>query len=128
MADTGIFCDQAAMLRKAGANVSSTLNAATDTTFVYSNDFISQAESLINNRTHYNWSDKYATLNIDVKEILKEVASNIAATYCINYDMSGFTSRTEAETMLDVLNNAINRGLQILKNKNTETFINKESE
>jgi hypothetical protein len=123
MADEGIFCNQADMLRKAGANVNSNLNAANDTTFTYSNDFISQAESIINARTRKNWSDIYSTLNNDIKKILKQVASDIAATYCINYDMSGYTSRAEAETMLDVLNNSINRGLQLLKDKKVETFM-----
>jgi hypothetical protein len=123
MADEGIFCNQADMLRKAGANVNSNLNAANDTTFTYSNDFISQAESIINARTRKNWSDVYSTLNSDIKQILKQVASDIAATYCINYDMSGYTSRAEAETMLDVLNNSINRGLQLLKDKKVETFM-----
>jgi hypothetical protein len=123
MADEGIFCNQADMLRKAGANVNSNLNAANDTTFTYSNDFISQAESIINARTRKNWSDIYSTLNNDIKKILKQVASDIAATYCINYDMSGYTSRVEAETMLDVLNNSINRGLQLLKDKKVETFM-----
>jgi hypothetical protein len=123
MADEGIFCNQADMLRKAGANVNSNLNAANDTTFTYSNDFISQAESIINARTRKNWSDIYSKLNNDIKKILKQVASDIAATYCINYDMSGYTSRAEAETMLDVLNNSINRGLQLLKDKKVETFM-----
>jgi len=123
MADEGIFCNQADMLRKAGANVNPNLNAANDTTFTYSNDFISQAESIINARTRKNWSDVYSTLNSDIKQILKQVASDIAATYCINYDMSGYTSRAEAETMLDVLNNSINRGLQLLKDKKVETFM-----
>ena len=123
MADEGIFCNQAEMLRKAGANVNSDLNATNDTTFTYSNDFISQAESIINCRTRKNWSKVYDDLDDDVKMILKQVASDIAATYCINYDMSNFASRDEAETMLDVLNNSINRGLQLLKDKKVETFI-----
>lgn len=122
MVDTGIFATTVEVQRKAGANASATANVE-----AYINDYMAQAESLINVRTRRNWSDDYAGLNADVKAILKEVASNIAATYVIQYDMSEFTSRAEAETMLDVLNNAINRGLQILKDKNMETFIDGET-
>lgn len=123
MADTSIFCSQVEMLQKAGANVSTTLNAATDTTFVYSNAFIGQAESTINVMSRKNWSDVYAALNVDVKGILTETASNLAAIYCISYDMSGYTTRTEAEDMINTLRDAALRGLSILKNQNSQTFI-----
>jgi len=95
MADNGIFCTQAEMLMKAGARVSSVVTAAVDTTFVYSNSFISQAESTINCDARYNFSDNYATLNVDVKEILKQTASDLAAMYCIQYDMSGLVQDTQ---------------------------------
>lgn len=124
MADNGIFCTQAEMLQKAGANVNSTLNAATDVTFVYSNSFIGQAESEINVLSQYNWSDDYAGLNIDIKSILKEAASNLAAMYCIQYDMSGFSSRYEAETMLDVLRDGYLRCISILRDIKKRDFMN----
>lgn len=127
MADTSIFCSQVEMLQKAGANVSTTLNAATDATFVYSNAFIGQAESTINCLCRRNYSDDYAGLNVDVKAVLTQVASDLAGMYCIMYDMSGYSSRYEAETMLDVLNAAAQRGLAILRDKNTETFIDGET-
>ena len=113
-----IFATTAEVQRKAGANASSVSNTAT-----YIDDFMSQVEALINVSTTYNWSDAYATLNVDVKGILKEVASNLAAMYVIQYDMSGFTSRTEAETMLDVLREGALRGMSILRNKNPQEFM-----
>lgn len=119
MADTGIFCTTAEVLRKAGANAS-----ATSTAEAYTNDYVTQAESLINAVCRYNFSDAYAGLNADVKGLLKEVASNIAAIYCIQYDMSGFTSRTEAEDMINVLRDAALRGLSLLRDKKVQDFIN----
>ena len=118
MADTGIFATTAEVQRKAGANASSTSNVEG-----YINDFMTQAESFINTATTYNWSDAYATLNADVKGILKEIASNLAAMYVIQFDMSGFTSRAEAETMLDVLREGALRGLSIIRNKNPQEFM-----
>lgn len=98
MADTGIFATTAEVQYKAGANASSTYNAE-----LYINSFIAQAESRINTESGWNWSDRYASLNVDVRKILTEAASNLAATYVIQADMSGFTSLGEAQTQLDVL-------------------------
>ncbi len=118
MADTGIFCTTAEVERKAGANVSATSKAE-----AYTNDYVTQAESLINTICRYNFSDNYSTLNIDVKGILKEIASNLAAIYAISYDMSGFTSRIEAEDMINILRDGALRGLSILRDKKPQTFI-----
>jgi len=118
MADTGIFATTAEVERKAGANASATSKAE-----AYVNDYMTQVESHINALTRYNWSDAYAGLNVDVKGILKEVASNLAAIYVIQYDMSGYTSRIEAEDMINVLRDSALRGLAILKRINTQTFM-----
>ena len=118
MADTGIFCTTAEVLRKAGANASATSSAE-----AYTNDFVTQAESEINVMTRYNWSDAYAALDVDVKGILKEAASNLAAIYVIQYDMSGFTTRTEAEDMINILRDAYLRCLSILRDKKNQTFV-----
>jgi len=119
MADTGIFCTTAEVLRKAGANAS-----ATSTAEAYTNDFVTQAESLINCLCRFNFSDVYSSLNADVKGLLKEIASDLAAIYCIQYDMSGFTTRSEAEDMINILRDAALRGLSILRDKKVQDFIN----
>ena len=118
MADTGIFATTAEVQRKAGANASATSN-----TEAYINDFMTQAESQINSVTRYNWSDNYSVLDVDVKGILKECASNLAAIYVITFDMSGFTSRTEAEDMINVLRDGYLRGLSILVDVKVQTFM-----
>lgn len=84
---------------------------------------MTQAESLINTITRFNWSDAYSTLNTDTRGILKEVSSNLAAIYVISYDMSGFTSRTEAEDMINILRDAALRGLSLLRDKKAKEFI-----
>ena len=116
---TGIFCTVAEVERKAGTNASATSKAE-----AYVDDYTTQAESTINCIVRYNFSDNYATLNADVRGILKEVASNLAAIYVIQYDMSGYTSRIEAEDMVNILRDGALRGLSILRDKKVETFIN----
>ena len=65
----------------------------------------------------------YASLNVDVKGILKETASNLAAIYVITYDMGGYTSRVEAEDMINVLRDAALRNLALLRDKKTKDFM-----
>ena len=122
MVDTGIFATTAEVARKAGANAS-----ATSVAEAYVNDYMTQAESVINAVTRRNWSADYSGLNADVRGLLKEVASNLAAIYVIIYDMSGFTSRVEAEDMINVLRDAALRGMSLLREKKVEEFIDGET-
>jgi len=117
MADTGIFATTAEVQRKAGENASATANVE-----AYINDFMTQAESEINVLTRYNWSDAYSSLNVDVKGILKELASNIAAIYVIQFDMSGIGLR-EAENRINTLRDASLRAMSILRDKKNQTFV-----
>ena len=70
MADTGIFATTAEVSRKAGADASATSNVE-----AYINQFMTEAESLINATTTFNWTDAFAGLNVDVKGLLKSAAS-----------------------------------------------------
>jgi len=118
MADTGIFATTLQVQNKAGVNASAVSN-----TEVYINDFMFQAESKINTVTRYNWSDNFAALNVDVKGVLAEAASNLAAIYVITYDMSGFTTRTEAENMINILRDLYLQALSILIESKAQTFM-----
>ncbi len=119
MVDTGIFATTEEVKRKAGSGASTT--SATE---LYINDFMAQVESLINVICRYNFSDAYAGLNADVKGILKETASNLAAIYVIQYDMSGYTSRIDAEDSINILRDAALRGLALLRDQIAVDFIN----
>lgn len=96
MAHEGIFATSDEILVKAGANYDIGITEARI------NALCLQAESKINVMIRYNFSDNYATLNADTKHILSETASNLVAIYIISYNMSVYSSRVEAETMLDV--------------------------
>jgi len=121
MPGTGIYCSGANVIRKAGEGIS-----ASGAEEIFLNDVIGQAESAINAATRKNWTDNYAALNADVKQILKEAASNLAAIYAISYDMSGYSSRAEAETMLNVLKTRFDECVELLKEINVQTFIMRE--
>ena len=106
------------IIQKAGAGKS----AAFDTTMMTAANL--RAESIINCVCKYNFSDKYSTLNVDVKHILSDFCSSFVAIEAISYDMSGYTSRIEAEDMINVLRDGMLRAMMLLRNKNVVTFIN----
>ena len=106
---------------KCGAKVS-----ATSKTEPYANSFIAQAESLINvscRKVFATNTAAFTALPATTKQLLTETASDIAAIYAILYDLSGFTSRVEAEDMINVLRDAALRGLSLLRDKKTQGFL-----
>lgn len=118
MVDTGIFATTAEIQYKSGAGASATSKAE-----AYTNSFVAQAESFINAACHFNFSDVYTTMNADVKGILKEAASNLAAVYVINYDYSGFPSRIHAEDMINTLYQRAKDCIELLKEHATTKYI-----
>jgi len=113
-----IMTTEAEIQQKSGANV----NIAFDTTMMEAAAL--RAESIINCVCKNNFSDSFATDNIDVKQILSDFCSSFVAIEAISYDMSGYTSRIEAEDMINVLRDGMLRAMMLLRNKNVVTFIN----
>jgi len=113
----GTLCLSGAALFKAGVNVSTALTEA-------HYDFaILQAEGYICSITKYNWVDAYGTLSVDTKYILEDACSCLAGMYLITYDMSGYRSRTESQTMLDVLRDRASTAIKELKDVKVRDFV-----
>ena len=102
---------------KAGAGVGAVPGTAWVT-------WISGVEAFINVATRYNWSDVYSGLNADVKYILNDIGESLVANEAIKYNMAGYTSRIEAEDMINVNRDTALRGLQILRDKKSQDFTN----
>ena len=117
----GTFCLSGAVLTKAGTNVSANFKAGNAETNIV--PLINQAEAYINVLSHYNWIDNYSSKNADVKLILEEAASNLAAIYAIQYDMSGYTSRIEAEDMINILYRRFKDCINILKEQANQVYM-----
>ena len=81
------------------------------------------AESYLNVLSRYNWIDNYATLNADVQKVLDDACSNIAAIYAISYDMSNYTSRSEAESMINVLWARAKQDMKLLEDQKEVTYM-----
>jgi len=100
-----------AAIIKAGANANSTIIASGAALEKWSD----QAEGRIVTESRRDWVDSYSSVDSGVKEILSDVCSSLIAKQIISYDMSGFTSMREAETMLDVNDDVILRCMATLK-------------
>ena len=118
MTDFGIWTKNVDIQAKAGtkANATAKATAATDV-------YVLEVESMVNVLTRYNWSDAYAGLNADVKDILKEITSDICAIYVIQWDMSGWTSRIEAEDAINILRDRAMFNMAILRDEKNRQFM-----
>lgn len=119
---TTTLCISGQALLKAGKNVSTDLSTGTSAAAKV-DQFINEAECYINSITKYNWIDAYGSLNADYKLLLQNICSNLAGMYCINYHMGSYTSRGEAETMLDVLWANVQQGLKRLEEEKIRDFV-----
>lgn len=116
----GNIINSGAATAKAGANANRSQGEAILT------EWISGAEAYINCKTRHNWSDDFASLNDDVKHILTDAAANLVGAHMITYDMSGFTTRVEAEDMINVLMFRFNQDMKLLEDQKTKDFISGE--
>ena len=117
MVATSIMSTDAEMLAMMGANVGAGSTDENNTAWGL------QAESYLNILARYNFSDNFAALNVDVKQILSEYVARYVAAAAIAYDMSGFTSRIEAEDMLNVHIFRMRAIEKLLVDQKSETFL-----
>ena len=111
-----VITTEAEIQQKSGANV----NVAYDTTAMENAEL--RAIALINTMTRYNWVDNLPS-NADVKPMLSDSISSFVAIEAITYDMSAYTTRGEAESMITVLRDSMLRNISILREQKSEDFI-----
>jgi len=120
MANAGQFAQDVDILLRVGTNASATVKAAG-----WFDKIILDCEAIVNCMTRYDWSTKDAatTLNTSVRGILIDTGACLAAIEGIAWDMSGFTSRIEAEDMINVLRDTALRNMSILRDKKVQQFM-----
>lgn len=117
MAHTGIFATSSEILTCAGENYDTSVTEAKI------NELCLQAESYINSVCMFNFSDNFVSLNVDVKYLLSCFEANFVAFHIIKYNMAGYSSRIEAETMLDGCWATYHEIVTILKDKEIQTYM-----
>jgi hypothetical protein len=89
--------------------------------------YASNAEGFINAITRYNWAENWNTLDEKAKKIIKEAMTTLAAVYMVNYDVSGYASRFEAQYISDALQLRADRAIAALTDLNIQRYIKTSS-
>jgi hypothetical protein len=118
MADVGVYCKNANIQAYCGINANTTAKAVAATDV-----YVLDVEAAINVATRYNWSDKYASLNADVKYILMQTAAVRCAMIVIASDPLSF-ALAEAELMMNFLYNVYVTNIELLKDIKVQDFVN----
>ena len=131
MGHEGLFATSAECIAKAGTFYDST---SVDEAMI--NAFCLQAESVINGMCRFNWSNQFSapattTLDAAMWHLLGQVESDLVGVYMIENNMfglaaAGYPSRIVAEDMINILRDAALRGISILRDKKTQSFIKGE--
>lgn len=98
MAEQGTLCINADVLKKAGANASSTATAE-----AYTNVYIKEAEGTLCLAAKYDFVTNYSSLSAIGKEALRDGVSCYSAAMAVMYNTSGFISRQDALISLNFL-------------------------
>jgi hypothetical protein len=112
------LCLSGSALAKAGANYNVALNEGT-----MINRFSDESEATINAITRRDWIGLSSSTLQNFKGILDDCVSSHIAMKIINYDMSGYTSRAEAQTMLDVNNDIYNKTIAALNDEKVKEIM-----
>ena len=120
MANAGQFAKDADILLRVGTNASATVKAAG-----WFDTIILDVEAYINCYCTFDFStaDTASALNSTVRGLLIDTGACLAAIEGIIWDMSGFTTRQEAEAMITVLRDIALRNMAILRDKETQRFM-----
>jgi len=106
-----------AILNKAGTGANSTAASSA----IILAKFCDEAEATFCGRTRKDWVTNAATANF--LGMIDDAVSDLAAIKLISYDMSGYTSRSEAQTMLDVLKDNSNQIIKQLEEEKNRDII-----
>ena len=93
------LCTSGSAIVKAGANANSTIVASGSSLA----EFSDEVEGTICTKTRYNWVSNYSSITSQFKPILANIASDLIAMKIIGYDLSGWASKNEYLTMLNIL-------------------------
>lgn len=118
MAYTGVVATEVELNAMAGENVD-----LTGWTEANKNAWMDQVEAFLCVLMRYNIVDAYTGLNEDVKRIFSEYAARYCAVQGIAYNMAGFTSRVEAENMINVHVYRMEKLEELLKDQKNVAFI-----
>ena len=115
MANT--FASSGAVIEKAGANVSA---AIPESAF---DNWITQAEAEASLFSRFDWVASSSAITAPGTKVIEDTVSTLAAISAVKFDMSGYTSRGEAESMITVLRDSALRKMQLIRDQKGVKFL-----
>ena len=119
------ICVSGLALLKAGSGVSTDLTGSGVfglTAQAIIDQWIEEAEAQISLFSRYDWVGNFGSADTNFKPNLVAFVSNLAAIHCVKYNMAGYTSRIEAEDLINVLRDEVLRIGQLLRDQKGVTF------
>ncbi len=113
----GTFAASGAIVAKAGKNVSV---AIPESAF---NDWIQEAEAEASLFSRFDWVASSAAITTVGTRVLNDAVSTLAAISAVKFDMSGYTSRIEAEDVINVLRDSALRKMQLIRDQKGVKFL-----
>lgn len=112
------LCTSGAIVIEAGDGVNSTASTSGAILSKLSED----AEGEFCALTRKDWVSDWANVDTRIQLAVTSAVSKMAGFNLIKYDMSGYTSRNEAQTMLDVCDDQANKIIRELTEKENQSF------
>lgn len=112
------FCTSGQAIVKAGANANSTITASNQALA----DWSDEIEALICSAIRYDAVTNYGNLTTNGKKLFQMISSSHIAQQIVDYDL-GVNGSRKSETILDVQENQVKRGLQLLEDADIKTYL-----
>lgn len=111
---------EAELVKLCGTGASATVKAAN-----YFEHIVIRVDAMINCITRFDWiaANTATALDASVKGLLAEASGCLCAIEGIIFDMSGYTSRVEAEDIINVLRDRALLAMSLLRNQEVKTFM-----
>jgi len=116
------FTSSGAVLGKAGKNAQAIVDAIS-TSRATLLGWTDEIDATISDTARIDLVSNYGSLDSTGKNILGSIVSAFVAQKIINYDMDSIGSSRKVETMLDVLENDVRRGLTLIKEDNVKKYL-----
>jgi len=118
MAYTGTIITEAELALFEGAN-----SAAGGTTEAAHNAWVAQAEAFLSDLVKFDIVTNWASILAVAKVIFTEYAGHYDSAMAVRYDMSGFTTRQEAEDMISVSLVRMEQIIKVLNDASIQDFM-----
>lgn len=118
MVEAGTLCTSSNVEKFTGAKGSATADAE-----AFTNVTILMAEGYICTASRYDWVSSYASVSSIGKELLRNATAAWAALIGISYDQSGYTSKEESQSMMDLCWSMVKETVNLLRDDKYREFV-----